>query len=581
MGRLFLLLVVIVSLPLSPAVARPWTSRDGAFSVEAELLDVKGGNAILKKADGSQISVPLNKLSLGDVRHINEVLRAADEGLSGGKSEPTAPAPVKPQTESPPPAVNPGTLAATAKKIRYNWKKDQSYTYHVRIIGERGNDTENRTGNVTYKVKSTQFGEVLLAMTSDLKYSDVELPHRYTLLHGRHIGYVSNVDRRREATIRLDSHGRLLESKGESPLPYLLGDLSELVVEPLSRSDETSWTINSDPGIAVVSSRYPYWRFAQAGFREGIPAAEKTVYTILGESDNLISIGKHYEMTSAATLAGKPRIEAAGDGKLKFDPQRGMFASLDFDMRVTVRDSNKTEETPLHISYRLLSEQDMAEAAREEQKAKEEVEKAKKEKTKPLTDKEIETALADLDSGDAERIGGSLKLLAEKKPQQANPKLAQSLESLMLRDENVGHRAEAAKALKQWSTEQNVPGLIKALNDSWPPVRSNAMEALCKYAPKEAIKPAAHQLTDMMSRGSAEKFLKAIGPDAEDAVLAQINNSDAWVRASVCELLGGLGTKKSLPALEKAVLDDNWMVNRNARKALAAVKIREDTGATK
>ncbi|MGD0818829.1 MAG: BREX system ATP-binding domain-containing protein, partial [Methanomassiliicoccales archaeon] len=51
----------------------------------------------------------------------------------------------------------------------------------------------------------------------------------------------------------------------------------------------------------------------------------------------------HYEMTSAAMLNGKPKIEAFGEGKLKFDTQRSVFASLDFDMRVTVRDSNRTE----------------------------------------------------------------------------------------------------------------------------------------------------------------------------------------------------------------------------------------------
>ena len=49
----------------------------------------------------------------------------------------------------------------------------------------------------------------------------------------------------------------------------------------------------------------------------------------------------------------------------------------------------------------------------------------------------------------------------------------------------------------------------------------------------------------------------------------------------MCELLESLGSKKSLPALEKAVTDENWMVNGAARKSLAAVKAREDAGATK
>ena len=314
--------------------------------------------------------------------------------------------------------------------------------YRVRIIGERGNDTENRSGDVTYKVKSTRLDEIQVAMTSNMKYEDTANPRRYVLLPGRHVGFISNVDGTKEATIRIDPNGRLLESEGEAPLPYLLGDLSELVVEPLPQAEQASWTINADPGVAVVSLHYPFCRFSRPAFREGVPAAEKTVYTVLDGSGKLITIAKHYEMTSAATLAGKPRIEATGDGKLKFDTERGMFASLDYDIRVTVRDSNKTEETPLHVTYRLLSEQDIADAAKEAQQAKEEARKAKQEKARPLTDKEIETALADLTSDDAERITSSTTLLAEKKPQKANPKPCQGarIDHAQQRERATAHR---------------------------------------------------------------------------------------------------------------------------------------------
>lgn len=579
MKRLFLVVVVFVSPMVSFAEARKWTSRDGNSTVEAELVDVKGGNAVLKKPDGSQILMPLSKLSLGDLRYVRSELRAAEDAVTGGKTEAARPAPVEPQSTAP--AAKPADLAAAAKKLHYAWKKDRTFTYHVRLIGERGNDTENRSGNVTYRVKSTQFSETQLAMTSDLKYANILRSRRYTLLPDGHVGFVSDVDKRRETRVRIDSHGRILESRGEAPLPYLLGDLAELIVEPLPQTEEVSWTIASDPGLAVVSAHYPYCRASRAVFREGIPAVEKTVFTLRDVAGDLIVIAKHYEMTSAATLGGKPRIEAVGDGTLKFDTQRNVFASLDFDMRVTVRDSNKSEETPLHLSYRLLSEQDIAEAAADEKKEKEEADKALKERLRPLTDKEIETTLADLATGDSQRISGAIRLLTGKKPQQPNAKVATALESLMLHGENPGVRSEAARALNHWSTEQSIPSLLKALDDSWPPVQSNALEALSKYTPKEAIRPAARLLISMMTRRSAEKFLKAVGPDAEEAVLAQINVPDHWVRASVCELLGSLGTKKSISALSKAVFDENWMVNGNARKALAAVKAREETKTTK
>jgi hypothetical protein len=49
-----------------PAVARTWQSKDGRFSIEAELTAVNDGKAQLKKADGKTLAVPLDSLAPGD-----------------------------------------------------------------------------------------------------------------------------------------------------------------------------------------------------------------------------------------------------------------------------------------------------------------------------------------------------------------------------------------------------------------------------------------------------------------------------------------------------------------------------------
>ena len=97
MRRLVPLVLILVAMLQSPSLARKWTSRSGGFSVEAELVDVRDGTAVLKKEDGTEVSVPLSKLSLADVRYIEGVLKSAEAG-AGGKVEgmPTPP------TETPP-----------------------------------------------------------------------------------------------------------------------------------------------------------------------------------------------------------------------------------------------------------------------------------------------------------------------------------------------------------------------------------------------------------------------------------------------------------------------------------------------
>ena len=102
-------MVVVLTLLASAAAARHWTSRSGGFAVDGELVDVKDGNAILKKDDGTQVSVPLNKLSLGDVRYINNELKSAEAGITGGKAE--SPAADKTQDEA---AMQPVAAAAAA-----------------------------------------------------------------------------------------------------------------------------------------------------------------------------------------------------------------------------------------------------------------------------------------------------------------------------------------------------------------------------------------------------------------------------------------------------------------------------------
>ncbi len=564
--------IVVVSMLASPLWARPWSFRSGGAPIEAELVDVKDGNAVLKKDDGSQISVPLNKLSLADVRYVNEVLKSAEAAVAGGdKPAAEAPSVEAPRAEPAPKALKSADLST----LHYEWKKGKTYVYHVRILGERGHDIENRSGEVTCKVKSIRHDEITLTMTCQMKRETSTYARRYVLIPGRHVEFFSDIEGKREITITIDPTGRLLESKGEAPLPYLLGDLSELIVEPLPPAKKDSWTIRGDPGVAVISPFYPYCRYSLAGFREGVPAEEKTTYKVRGRDGALITLSKRYEMIAAAAVAGRPRIEATGEGTLTFDTERHMFASLDYNMRVTVRDSNKTEEVPLRITYHLLSESDIAEMQQEVETEKAEAEKARKEKARPLTKTEIDQAVADLCSEDPERIGKCATMLAEKKKQRPNAKIAKALEALMLGDESATVRADAARAMKNWATEENVPALIKAINDKWPPVGDGAIEALCRFSPAQAINPVAQRLAQRRGRGPAAEFLKAMGPDAEDAVLHVIENSqDAWVRSGAIEVLGDIGTKKSLPTLEKAVADDNWMVNGSARKALAAIKAR-------
>ncbi|MFP6613292.1 MAG: leucine-rich repeat domain-containing protein [Pirellulales bacterium] len=75
--RFALMLLVCLLLMAAPVSARKWTSSDGKFSVEAELVEAKDGNVRLKRQDGKVITVPVSKLSKADQDYLSSMATAA------------------------------------------------------------------------------------------------------------------------------------------------------------------------------------------------------------------------------------------------------------------------------------------------------------------------------------------------------------------------------------------------------------------------------------------------------------------------------------------------------------------------
>jgi hypothetical protein len=89
MHRVTLPIICLVFVLLtSNTTARKWTDTTGRFSIEASFVEVKNGNAVLKKTDGETISVPLAKLSKEDRDFVREVVTGKPmkerERTSGG-----------------------------------------------------------------------------------------------------------------------------------------------------------------------------------------------------------------------------------------------------------------------------------------------------------------------------------------------------------------------------------------------------------------------------------------------------------------------------------------------------------------
>ena len=84
----FLLLAFVLSTALvASAEVREWTSSDGKFVIEAELVEAGEAEVTLKKADGKVIKVPVTKLSAADQEYLAKLNEPAPESPSSSADE--------------------------------------------------------------------------------------------------------------------------------------------------------------------------------------------------------------------------------------------------------------------------------------------------------------------------------------------------------------------------------------------------------------------------------------------------------------------------------------------------------------
>src|SRR5262245_63788368 len=103
-------LCVLLVLGGITANAREWTDATGAFKVQAELVAVRNGKAILEKADGSVLSVPVDKLSAADQAY----LKSLDKPQPSPRPATPPPLPAAPTPAATLPTAPPAPLTAQA-----------------------------------------------------------------------------------------------------------------------------------------------------------------------------------------------------------------------------------------------------------------------------------------------------------------------------------------------------------------------------------------------------------------------------------------------------------------------------------
>ena len=584
------------------AEVRTWKDKTDRFSILAELVESDGTKVKLKKADGQVIEVAIDRLCDADRQYLESQVTNPFAGPAVATPDLGAIAPRKSDT-------GPSTPNGASTGLRYAWKAGQDYLYKVKIEVDLGDESLEMTGNPSYHAVSVDVNRAVLRFRGTLVENrrpkagsggmvgavGPRGPRGPGRMGPRGIGPTGPIRPRMGPSfsplsgvglhgpmswseLTVDPQGYITRQQGTSQLPFLLGNLSYLMIEPLAADSQPTWTVENDAGI-IIRDGIPH--FGPDASTEGfVPARERTVYTVESTTDSLVTIRKHYEFRAAATSGEKPPFEITGDGKYTFDKKQGVSGGLDFTMTVTFRKGGLSIDIPLKVTYDLLDEAEQAMLAKEAEAARARMEQAARERDaqrkKPLSATEMADLMTALKSGDRTRMSRALRDLSLKSPEDPDPEVAKTLESMLVNQDDGFTRKDAAKALETWAIKENVPALIRMLGDESPWVRQSAMKALARLQAAEAAEPIAARLVDLGDRAAASQSLKDLGPAAEAAVIEQLDSKDERARREACSILKAIGTSKCLPALEQtAKTDPSGFIKSAAKEAIAAVEMRQ------
>jgi HEAT repeat protein len=458
-----------------------------------------------------------------------------------------------------------------APELRYRWKPGQTYVYSVSIEADYGDYLDVLSGNVVYQVNSADQDGTKITFRGGLAEKQQLKPGQKGILLSRPrmpFSPFTGVGAARSTDMAVNDRGKVISIKGTSQLPFLLGNLSQLVLEKLPKDAQKTWKVSRELSIVESQSGLPRPPGLRGDDRNQIQATEDTGYAIDRATDDTATITRQVQLKTAETVAGQPRVQIEAEGTLTFDRKLGCFSKLEAQQKVIVREGGKVQETPLKISYRLLSESEKADLAKT-------AEGAPLFPGEPLTEALQKQALDDLKSGDKGRQLKALLLLGVKEPGKPNKEIAQAIEDL-LTGKDASMRFSASRALIKWATPESVPALLKTLDSDDVSVRQAAMEALGNLKAESAAEPIAKRLPELSDRLKARQALEAIGPAAEPAVLKMADHADPFVRNEACTILTTIGTQKSVAKLtDLRENDPNALVKRTAGRALEAIEKRK------
>ena len=410
----------------------------------------------------------------------------------------------------------------------------------------------------------------------------------------------------------IDEFGNVVyASDPDATLPFSLGPLSQLVIEPFSDRGETTWgkqrltkitqvkktTSTYDPYSRYPSLRYPSSRYRSPYSRPrplpmprspydrgttsevtkvylAIQAAE---YELKEASGQTQTIRKDYLLRTIDD-ATTPYLQMAGTGTIRFDRAKSLPEDLHYEIVYQVRLDNGTLlRVPIDLVCKKFSDEELADynqklAAKVEEYAKKREELAKSNPTptrpaKPTLEENI-AVITDPNKNTSQKMSAmfNIKRMAVVEEQRKN--VLDAVEPYLDGKEST-LVTYACYVFSVWGTEERAAKLIELTEDFSQSHRRHAIDTLGDIGGKKAAEAVAKRLTNETDLYSASTALKKMGSVAEAPVLKLIDHDEQKIRYQVYYILRDVGGTKSLAALKDKAESDPVSVNRSVAGSAA------------
>jgi HEAT repeat protein len=192
------------------------------------------------------------------------------------------------------------------------------------------------------------------------------------------------------------------------------------------------------------------------------------------------------------------------------------------------------------------------------------------------TDEEIlDESIRALEAGGAESRRSALEhLTAAKLPPAKQVEVARAVRPLVT--DGDGRVSEGARnVMKAHATKADADFLLGLMDTTDRHTRQFAAELLIRFEDARVAVPLAVLLADQYESYWAGDQLIKLGKAAEPAVIPFLAQDDPMVRRRAADTLAKLGTRASLPGLEKLLDDKDFFARVAAENAIKAIKARE------